>query len=65
MLLGGWPKEEHPPVVQGDRAIYQATWREPGGGLVASWRVEVFHHWPAMEFRWDFSNDGKAARASR
>ena len=61
VLLGSWPKTEQPPDVQADRTIYQTTWREPGGGLAASWRVEVFKNWPAMEFRWAFSNDGKAA----
>jgi alpha-galactosidase len=58
-LLGSWPKKQKAPVVKSDRTIYETTWREPGGGLVATWRAEVFHDWPAMEFRWTFTNEGK------
>jgi alpha-galactosidase len=57
-LLGTWPKEQKPPEQETDRTIYETTWREPGGGLVATWRAEVFHDWPAMEFRWTFANEG-------
>ena len=61
VLLRAWPKEVKLPVDQGDRTVYETTWREPnGGGLFATWRVEVFHHWPAIEFRWIFVNEGKA-----
>ena len=60
-LLNTWAKEEKPPVEKGDRTIYETTWREPGDGLAATWHVEVFRHWPATEFRWIFTNEGKAA----
>jgi alpha-galactosidase len=58
-LLASWPKTQKPPVKEADRTIYETTWREPGGGLVATWRAEVFRDWPAMEFRWTFTNEGK------
>jgi len=58
-LLNSWPRENKPPVIGKDRTIYETTWREPEGGLVATWRAEVFHDWPAMEFRWIFTNEGK------
>jgi alpha-galactosidase len=60
-LLAAWPKEIKPPVEQSDRTIYETVWHEPGGGFVATWHVEVFHQWPAMEFRWIFTNEGSAA----
>jgi alpha-galactosidase len=59
-LLATWQKELKPPVEQADRTIYECTWREPGGGLAATWRAEAFHDWPAIEFRWTFVNEGKA-----
>jgi alpha-galactosidase len=58
-LLATWPRADKPPVETSDRTVYETTWSEPNNGLVATWRVEVFHHWPAMEFRWIFSNPGK------
>lgn len=58
-LLSNWPKEQKPPVMEPDRTIYETTWREPGGGLEATWRAEVFRDWPAMEFQWTFTNEGK------
>jgi alpha-galactosidase len=60
-LLASWAKESKDPVTEKDRAIYETTWREPGGGLVATWRAEVFSDSPAMEFRWTFSNEGSTA----
>jgi alpha-galactosidase len=60
-LLGIWPREQKAPLEQGDRTIYETTWREPGGGLTATWHVELFHQWSAMEFRWIFTNEGKVA----
>ena len=72
-LLAGWPHEEKPPISRDDRTIYETVWREPGGsptppaanspaiapgGLVATWRVEVFKDTSAMEFRWTFRNEG-------
>jgi alpha-galactosidase len=59
-LLASWSKESKPPVAESDRTIYETTWREPGGGLVVTWRAEVFHDSPAMEFRWTFTNEGSA-----
>jgi alpha-galactosidase len=59
VLLPGWTKELKPPVQGADRTIYECTWREPAGGLVATWRVEEFRAWPAIEFRWSFANEGK------
>jgi hypothetical protein len=60
-LLTTWKKEQKAPVDQGDRTVYECAWSEPNGGLVATWRAEVFHDWPAMEFKWTFRNDGKEA----
>lgn len=59
-LLASWPHETKPPVIEKDRILYETTWREPGGGLVATWRAEVFRDWPAMEFRWIFTNESNA-----
>jgi alpha-galactosidase len=57
-LLNSWPRENKAPIFEKDRIIYEMTWRDPEGGLVATWRAEVFRDWPAMEFRWIFSNEG-------
>ncbi len=59
-LLEIWPREDKLPVEQADRTVYETVWREPGNGLIATWRVEVFKDWPAMELRWNFANEGNA-----
>ncbi|MGC8642483.1 MAG: alpha-galactosidase, partial [Isosphaeraceae bacterium] len=59
-LLGIWPRENRPPVDVADRTVYETVWREPGNGLIATWRAEVFKNWPAMEVRWYFANEGNA-----
>jgi hypothetical protein len=41
-LLEIWPREDKPPFEQADRTVYETVWREPGNGLIATWRVEVF-----------------------
>jgi alpha-galactosidase len=60
-LLLAWQREDKPPRREADRTIYETTWREPGGGLVATWRSTAFKKWPAMEFRWLFRNEGTTA----
>ncbi len=62
-LLPTWTREEKPVVEQDDRRTYEVTWQEPGGGLVATWRAEVFKDVSAMEFRWTFSNSSATATA--
>ena len=59
-LLNAWQRENKAPVFGKDRTIFEITWREPEGGLAATWRVEVFHDWPAIEFRWIFANESKS-----
>jgi len=58
-LLARWPREDKAPVEENGRRIHEFTWREPGGGLAATWRAVVFKQWPAMECRWTFANEGK------
>lgn len=58
-LLANWPRVEKPVVEKDDRRIHEITWREPDGGLVATWRAEVFKDISAMEFRWTFTNSGQ------
>lgn len=60
-LLTEWAREAKPPVEQNGRRIFEITWREPDGGFAATWRVQEFRDWPAVEFRWIFSNEGQAA----
>ncbi len=62
-LLASWPRAEKPVVEKEDRLIHELTWSEPGGGLVATWRAEVFKDLSAMEFRWTFSNSGQEPTA--
>jgi alpha-galactosidase len=62
-LLAKWPHDEKPVVDQADRRIYEVSWKEPDGGLVATWRAEVFKDVSAMEFRWTFSNSSATATA--
>ncbi len=57
-LLSVWPRDEKPPLEQRGRVTHEVTWREPGRGLVVTWRAEVFSDSPAMEFRWTFRNQG-------
>ena len=57
-LLTQWPREATQRTEEDGRTVHELTWREPGGGLVATWRVEVLPHASAMEFRWIFRNEG-------
>jgi alpha-galactosidase len=57
-LLAQWTRAEQPLTQKQDRFIHEITWREPGKGLVARWRVEAFKNKPVMEFRWIFENEG-------
>jgi alpha-galactosidase len=59
ILLKDWQKEDRVVPDRADRTVFETTWREPGGGFAATWRVVVFHDCPAMEFRWSFVNNGK------
>jgi hypothetical protein len=36
VLLPTWQREDRPPRREDDRTIYETTWREPDGGLVAT-----------------------------
>lgn len=58
-LLAHWPRDDKTTNDSKGRRIHEFTWREPGGGLVATWRVLFFEQWPAMECRWSFANEGK------
>lgn len=58
ILLNAWPREEKPVVELADRRVHEIVWREPGGGLVVTWRAEVFNDTDAMEFKWTFANTG-------
>jgi alpha-galactosidase len=58
-ILAQWPREDQAPVEQNRRIVHEVTWREPGSGLAATWRVQTFRDWPAMESRWIFTNEGK------
>ena len=60
-LLKTWMREARPPVQQADRTVYETTWREPGGGLAATWKATVFRDLPAAEFQWAFINEGKTS----
>lgn len=58
-LLPTWKHETIPPLEQGDRTIYEIAWREPGGGLIAIWKVAVFMDFQAMEMQWSFLNEAQ------
>lgn len=58
-LLANWPKTETPAVESDGRRMVEWVWREPGGGLVATWHVELFQDRPAVEFRWIFAHSGE------
>lgn len=58
-ILAQWPRQETHRTGSGGRALHELTWREPDGGLVVTWRVEVLPAASAFEFRWVFRNEGK------
>ncbi len=60
-LMATWKRTDHPAVETERSRIYDITWQEPGGGLLAMWHVEVFSDRPAVEFRWIFKNPGSQA----
>lgn len=59
-LLPLWASTNEQFVSPAGRLIEETTWREPGGGLVATWRVEHIGDQNAAEYRWIFENQGTA-----
>lgn len=56
-LLPNWTHIETNSESPKGRQVKETTWWEPGGGLVATWRVERISD-SAVEYRWIFENEG-------
>ncbi|MFA5207026.1 MAG: hypothetical protein WC708_21715, partial [Lentisphaeria bacterium] len=56
-LLQSWTKIETSSRSPTGQQITETTWREPEGGLAATWRVEHVAV-AALEYRWIFTNHG-------
>ena len=61
VLLQSWAKSETTSVSAAGRQVTETTWREPNGGLVATWHVEKLADSSALEYRWIFENQGTQA----
>ena len=59
-LLPSWASTNTSSVSPEGRRIEETIWREPGGGLVATWRVEHIGDQNSVEYRWIFENQGTA-----
>ena len=58
VLLPLWTSTTTSSVSPEGRRIEETTWREPGGGLAATWRVEHIGDQNAVEYSWIFENKG-------
>ena len=58
VCLQSWAKTEKSYLSPTGRQVTEATWREPGGGLAATWHVEHFADSSALEYCWIFENQG-------
>lgn len=56
-FLSTWNRTETTSMSPAGRPVKETTWREPDGGLVATWRVEQLSN-TAVEYRWIFENQG-------
>ena len=57
-ILPAWEHTDASTLSPEGRQVEETTWREPGGGLVATWRVEHIAGQTAVECRWVFENPG-------
>ena len=58
VLLPLWTSTTTSSVSPEGRRIEETTWREPGGGLAATWHVEHIGDQNAVEYSWIFENKG-------
>lgn len=56
-LLPTWNRTETTSTSPSGHPVTETTWREPNGGLVATWRAEKLSD-SAIEYRWIFENRG-------